>query len=64
LPDIAENQRQYPQPSSQKGGCGFPVRKVTALFPRNSDAVLHVMQESLHCHDVRLFRRGWGCLRW
>jgi len=57
LPDIAENQRQYPQPSSQKGGCGFPVRKVTALFPRNSDAVLHVMQERALL-KTRFFEEG------
>jgi len=63
LPDTPENQRRYPQPSSQKAGCGFPVMKVMALFSLTSGAVLHVIQESLHWHDIRLFRRLWGYLR-
>src|SRR5204863_7167280 len=32
LPDTAHNQRRYPQPTSQKPGCGFPVLKFVALF--------------------------------
>jgi hypothetical protein len=63
LPDTPENLRRYPQPSTQKPGCGFPVMKVMALFSLASGAVLHVVKESLHWHDLRLFRRLWGCLR-
>jgi hypothetical protein len=62
LPDTPENQRRYPQPSTQKPGCGFPVMKVMALFSLTSGALLHVIEESLHWHDVRLFRRLWDFL--
>ena len=27
MPDTNDNQEAYPQPSSQKAGCGFPRRK-------------------------------------
>ena len=27
MPDTPENQKAYPQPSSQKAGCGFPKRQ-------------------------------------
>ncbi|WP_199349932.1 hypothetical protein [Nostoc flagelliforme] len=33
MPDTVENQKEYPQPSGQKEGCGFPIAKIgpTAL---------------------------------
>lgn len=63
LPDTAENQRRYPQPRGQKPGCGFPVMKMAALFSLASGAIVAVARESLHWHDVRLFRRLWSALR-
>ena len=32
MPDTAENQHAYPQPGSQKPGCGFPMMKLVGLF--------------------------------
>jgi hypothetical protein len=32
LPDTSANQRRYPQPSSQKPGCGLPLLKVPGSF--------------------------------
>ncbi len=32
MPDTIENQKAYPQPSSQKPGCGFPIAKIGVLF--------------------------------
>ncbi len=32
MPDTAGNQKIYPQPGSQKPGCGFPVMKLVGLF--------------------------------
>lgn len=63
LPDTPKNQRRYPQPATQKPGCGFPVMKVIVLFSLASGAVLHLVKENLHWHDIRLFRRLWGVLR-
>ena len=63
LADTPENQRRYPQPSTQKAGCGFPVLKLAVLFGLNSGAVLNVVHGSLHNHDLRLFRQLWDQLQ-
>lgn len=60
LPDTPENQQRYPQPSTQKPGCGFPVLKFLLLFSLNSGSVLHVVMASLHNHDLRLLRQLQG----
>jgi hypothetical protein len=57
--DTTENQKVYPQPSSQKKGCGFPVIRFIALLSLSSGAILKVIMDSLHSHELRLFR----CLR-
>ena len=43
LPDTHANQQRYPQPGSQKSGCGFPVMKFLVLFSLASGAVLNVV---------------------
>lgn len=63
LPDTAENQKAYPQPSGQKPGCGFPVMKLAVLFSLASGALLDVMMGNLHGHDLRLFRQLWDALQ-
>ncbi|MDV2994013.1 MAG: hypothetical protein N4J56_003667 [Chroococcidiopsis sp. SAG 2025] len=32
MPDSIENQEAYPQPNSQKPGCGFPIAKIGVIF--------------------------------
>lgn len=32
MPDTEENQKIYPQPDSQKKGCGFPIVRIVAVF--------------------------------
>ncbi|MEH2421682.1 MAG: hypothetical protein V7K48_12395 [Nostoc sp.] len=32
MPDTVENQKEYPQSSSQKPGCGFPIAKIGVIF--------------------------------
>jgi len=59
LPDTLENQKRYPQPSTQKNGCGFPVLKFVVLFCLTSGAILEIVMESLHHHDLALLRRLW-----
>jgi hypothetical protein len=63
LPDTAANQKEYPQPSGQKAGCGFPVLKLVVLFSLASGALLDVVLGNLHQHDLRLFRRLWEGLK-
>lgn len=63
LPDTVPNQQDYPQPSGQKPGCGFPVLKLVVLFSLASGALLDVVMGSLHDHDLRLFHRLWECLK-
>jgi len=61
--DTPENQPRYPQPSTQKRGCGFPLLKLAALFCLQSGAVLQVVMDNLHNHDLRLFRQLWDRLK-
>jgi len=63
LADTSENQKLYPQPSTQKSGCGFPVMKLVALMSLSSGAVLNVALGNLHYHDLRLLRTLWDKLK-
>jgi hypothetical protein len=63
LPDTPRNQKRYPQPTSQKPGCGFPVIRLVALLSLNSGAILKIAVDSLRSHDLRLFRRLWQYLQ-
>jgi hypothetical protein len=63
LADTLPNQQRYPQPSSQKPGCGFPVMKFVVLFSLCSGAILHLVCGSLHQHDLRLLRDLWEDLK-
>jgi len=62
MPDTAENQKAYPQPSSQKPGCGFPMMKLLAVFSLASGALLHFARGNLRAHEGKLFRSLWEWL--
>ena len=62
MPDTAENQAAYPQPSSQKKGCGFPMMKLVGLFSLKSGALLHFARGTLRVHEIQLFRQLWAHL--
>jgi hypothetical protein len=55
MPDTAANQQAYPQPATQKAGCGFPVAKIVGCFCLASGALLHWVRGTLKDHDFRLF---------
>ena len=59
LPDTAANQARYPQPSTQKPGCGFPLLKFVVLFSLRSGAIVNVLLGSLRHHDLRLLHQLW-----
>jgi hypothetical protein len=63
LADTPKNQERYPQPSTQKKGCGFPVLKFAALFSLASGAILKLAMGSLGQHDLRLLREFWEDLK-
>ena len=54
MPDTAANQKDWPQPSGQKPGCGFPVVKLVACFCLASGALLEWVEGTLKEHDCRL----------
>ena len=57
MPDTAANQKVWPQPTTQKPGCGFPVVKLVACFCLASGALLHWVQGTLKEHDCRLLQK-------
>ena len=63
LADTPANQKRYPQPATQKRGCGFPLMKFVALMSLTSGAVLNVLTGNLHDHDLRLLRALWDQLK-
>jgi hypothetical protein len=62
LPDTPKNQKRYPQPSSQKPGCGFPLIKFLVLFSLSSGAILRVATGHWRNHDLRLLHGLWAAL--
>jgi len=40
MPDTAKNQAAYPQPRSQKPGCGFPIARILVIFSLATGTVL------------------------
>ncbi len=61
-PDTKKNQKRYPQPSSQKRGCGFPLIKFLVLFSLSSGAILRVALGHWKNHDLRLLHGLWDAL--
>ena len=57
MSDTAANQKAWPQPSTQKSGCGFPVVKLVACFSLASGALLHWVEGTLKEHDCRLLQK-------
>jgi hypothetical protein len=56
LPDTEANQDDYPQPSEQKPGCGFPVLRLVAFMSLATGAVSRYRIGNLHDHEQRLFQ--------
>jgi hypothetical protein len=62
-PDTAANQKRWPQPSSQKPGCGFPHIRFLALFSLATGALLRIKIASRAISEQRLLAKLWGTLR-
>ncbi len=63
MPDTVENQKAYPQPSSQKPGCGFPIAKIGVLFSLATGAAIALAIDVLNTHDLTLARKLYKFLK-
>lgn len=59
MPDTPKNQERYPQPCTQKPGCGFPVMRIVAVFSLASGALLELAKGALSVHERTLFHQLW-----
>lgn len=57
MPDTVENQKSYPQPSSQKPRCGFPFAKIGVLFSLVTRAAVALVIDVMNTHDIKLARK-------
>jgi hypothetical protein len=57
MPDTVENQEEYPQPSSQKPGCGFPIAKIGVIFSLVTGAAVALCIDVMNTHDIKLARK-------
>lgn len=55
LADTPENQDAYPQPTTQKPGCGQPVVQLLGVFDLGSGALLGWGKSPLPVHEAALF---------
>lgn len=62
MPDTPENQERYPQPTSQKKGCGFPVMRIVVYFALSSGVILDMAKDALTVGETALSRRLWDML--
>lgn len=54
-PDTAENQELWPQPSTQKPGCGWPLISIVGIFCLSSGALLRAAHGAWKTSEARLF---------
>lgn len=63
MPDTVENQKAYPQPKTQKAGCGFPIAKIGVIFSLVTGAAVALVINVLNTHDVKLARQLYQFLK-
>jgi len=57
MPDTVENQKEYPQSSTQKEGCGFPIAKIGVIFSLATGAAMALCIDVLNTHDIKFARQ-------
>jgi len=62
MSDTAKNQAEYPQLSSQKPGCGFPIAKLVVWFCVTTGAVLDAAMASFNTSEWQLSRQLYARL--
>ncbi|MEH2279671.1 MAG: transposase domain-containing protein [Nostoc sp.] len=63
MPDSVENQKQYPQPTNQQPGCGFPIAKIGVIFSLGTGAAVALAIDILNTHDIKLARKLYSFLK-
>ncbi|MFN6560189.1 MAG: IS4 family transposase [Nostoc sp. ChiSLP01] len=63
MADTIENQKEYPQPSTQKPGCGFPIAKIGVIFSLVTGAATALCIDVMNTHDIKLARRLYSFLK-
>lgn len=63
MPDTPANQAQWPQPTSQKPGCGFPQARICACFCLATGALLSHRIGHRKQHELSLLRAQWDTFR-
>jgi hypothetical protein len=61
-PDTPPLQKAFPQPKSQRKGCGFPVIRLVGLFCWSSGALWKLLTDSLRVDELAMFRRMYDGL--
>jgi hypothetical protein len=60
MPDTPGLQKAFPQPETQKPGCGFPIARLVVLFSWATGAVIREVAGNLHVAENNLFRAHYA----
>lgn len=63
MPDTLENQKVWPQQSSQKPGCGFPQAFICASFCLQTGALLSHEIGNKKSHELPMLRKQWDTFK-
>ena len=63
MPDTPANQEDWPQPSSQKTGCGFPQARICACFCLQTGALLSYRMGHHKNAELPLLRQQWDSFK-
>ena len=63
LDDTEENQSEYPQPSSQKPGCGFPVMGIMGVLNHSHGGWEDFAEGEQSAHDAPIYRKLLHCFQ-
>lgn len=59
MPDTRKNQKEWPQQSQQKEGCGFPTARICACFSLATGGLLSFEVGNKKSAELPLFRKQW-----
>lgn len=63
MPDTPQNQEAWPQPGSQKPGCGFPQARICACFCLQTGALLSHRVSGIKDGELTLLRQQWPAFK-